>query len=156
VGCGTGRALLILGRRRPALLAGIDISLKAIDVARDRLSGRNVDLRVGDAETALPWPDETFDITTMTAAIHHFPHPERVISHAFRVLKPDGRLIIAEPFFFFPILQMENLLLKIYPLNGDLGFFSQRGLRRLVEHCGFQTVSQKHAAFLARYTVAQK
>lgn len=156
VGCGTGRALLILGRRRPALLAGIDISPKAIDVARDRLSGRNVDLRVGDAETALPWPDETFDIATMTAAIHHFPHPERVIGHAFRVLKPDGRLIIAEPFFFFPILQMENLLLKIYPLNGDLGFFSQRGLRRLVEHCGFKAVAQRRAALLARYTIAQK
>jgi len=156
VGCGTGRALLILCKRRPARLAGMDISPKAIDVARDRLSGHNADLRVGDAEAALPWPDETFDVVTMTAAIHHFPHPERVINHAFRVLKPDGRLIIADPFFFFPILQMENLLLRIYPLNGDLHFFSQRGLRRLVEHCGFRTVAQRRAAFLARCTVAQK
>ena len=156
IGCGTGRALLILGKRRPALLAGIDISPRAVDVARDRLSGHNVDLRVGDAETALPWPDETFDVATMTAAIHHFPHPERVVGHAFRVLKPDGRLIIADPFFFFPILQMENLLLRIYPLNGDLHFFSRGGLRRLVERCGFRTVAQRHAAFLARYTVALK
>ena len=33
---------------------------------------------------------------------------------AFRILKRKGRLIIAEPFFFFPLLQIENLLLKIY------------------------------------------
>jgi ubiquinone/menaquinone biosynthesis C-methylase UbiE len=156
IGCGTGRALCILGKRRPALLAGVDIAPKAIDIARGRLSGYTADLRVGDAEAALPWPDETFDAATMTAAIHHFPHPETVVAHAFRVLKPDGRLIIAEPFFFFPILQMENLLLRIYPLNGDLHFLSQRGLRRLVERCGFQTIAQKHAAFLAYYTVAQK
>jgi len=156
VGCGTGRALLILGERHPTLLAGIDISPKAIHVAKDRLSGRNADLRVGDAETALPWPDRTFDAVTMTATIHHFPHPERVIGHAFRVLKPDGRLIIADPSFFFPILQIENLLLRVYPLNGDLRFFSRRGLRRLVERCGFQTDAQRRAAFLARYTVARK
>jgi len=156
VGCGTGRALLILGRRRPALLAGFDISPRAIDVARDRLRGLDADLRVGDAEASLPWPDGTFDAVTMTATIHHFPHPEKVIGNVFRVLKPDGRLIIAEPYFFFPILQMENLLMRIYPLNGDLRFFSRRGLRRLVESCGFQTVAQRRAAILAWYIVARK
>jgi ubiquinone/menaquinone biosynthesis C-methylase UbiE len=156
VGCGTGRALLILSMRRPALLAGFDISPKAIDVAGNRLHGHTADLRVGDAEAGLPWPDGTFDAVTMTATIHHLPNPRKVIDHVFRVLKPDGRLIIAEPFFFFPLLQIENLLVRIYPLNGDLRFFSQRGLRRLVEHGGFQVVAQKRAAFLARYTLAQR
>jgi len=156
VGCGTGRALLILGKRRPPLLAGFDISPKAIDVARDRLAGQDADLRVGDAEAALPWPDGTFDAVTMTATIHHFPHPQSVIDHVFRVLKPNGRLIIAEPFFFFPLLQMENLLMRIYPLNGDLRFFSRRGLRRLVESCGLQAVAQRRAAILAWYIVARK
>ena len=138
VSCGTGLALLILGKRRPTLLAGIDISPKAIDVARDKLCGRNADLRVGDAETALPWPEETFDVAAMTAAMHDLSLPESVLCHVFQVLKPDGRLIIADPFFFFPILQVQNLLLKIYPLNGDLHFFSQRGLRQL---CGMLWLS---------------
>ena len=79
-----------------------------------------------------------------------------VIDHVSRVLKPDGRLVIAEPFFFFPLLQIGNLLVRIYPLNGDLRFFSQRGLRRLVKHGGFQVVAQKHVGFLARYTIAQR
>jgi len=156
IGCGTGNALRQLAGKHPARLAGMDISPKAIAVAANKLSGLDADLRAGDAEAGLPWPEETFDVVTMTATIHHFPHPEKVVREVFRVLKPAGRLIVAEPFFFFPLLQMDNLLLRIYPVNGDLHFFSQRGLRRLVERCGFRTVAQRHAAFLARYTLAQK
>ncbi|MCX5638033.1 MAG: class I SAM-dependent methyltransferase [Planctomycetota bacterium] len=55
IGCGTGAALLRLSRRNPLLLAGIDISPKAIAVAKDKLSGLPADLRVADAETQLPW-----------------------------------------------------------------------------------------------------
>ena len=156
IGCGTGNAVLRLAKKEPCLLAGIDISPQLLAVAEDKLSGLPVDLRVGDAETELPWPDDTFDVAIMTAAIHHFPNPEKVLCQVFQVLKPDGSLIIADPFFFFPILQIVNLLLKIYPLNGDLRFFSQRGLRKLVERCGFQNIEQKRAAFFAKYTIAQK
>jgi len=156
IGCGTGTALLRLSGKNPSLLAGIDISPKVIAVAKDKLSGLPADLRVADAETQLPWSDETFDAAILNAAIHHFPNPEKVLCRVFRVLKPKGRLIIADPFIFFPFLQIVNLLLKIYPLNGDLHFFSQQGIRKLVGRCGFQNIEQKHAAFLAKYTIAQK
>jgi len=152
IGCGTGNALLRLSQTNPSLLAGIDISPRSIAVAKAKLPGLSVDLRVGDAESDLSWPDDTFDVAIMVATVHHFPEPENVLRQAFRVLKPQGRLIIADPLFFFPFLQIVNLLLRVYPLNGDLRFFSQKGLRKLVTRCGFQGVEQKHAAFLARYT----
>jgi ubiquinone/menaquinone biosynthesis C-methylase UbiE len=156
IGCGTGNALLRLSKRNPSLLAGIDISPKSIVVAKAKLSSLPVDLRAGDAESNLPWPNDTFDVAVMNATIHHFPKPENVLHQAFRILKPQGRLIIADPLFFFPVLQIVNLLLRIYPLNGDLQFFSQKGLRKLVKRCGFQGIEQKHAAFLARYTMGFK
>jgi len=154
VGCGTGSALRILAARRPSFLAGMDLSPQAVAAARAKLAGLDVDLRSGDVEAGLPWPDGTFDVVTMTAVIHHLPHPEDLLRHVRRVLKPASRLIVAEPHFFFPLLQVENLLLRIYPCNGDLHFRSPRGLRRLLARCGFETVAQKPAAFLARYTLA--
>jgi len=156
IGCGTGAALLRLSKRNPSLLAGIDISPKVIAIAKDKLSGLPADIRVADAESHLPWPDETFDVAIMNAAIHHLPDPEKLLHQVFQVLKSKGRLIIADPFIFFPFLQILNLLLKIYPLNGDLHFFSQQSLRKLVGRCGFQNIEQKHAAFLAKYTIALK
>ncbi len=156
IGCGTGSALLLLAQRRPVRLAGMDISPRAVAAARDKLGGLGADLRVGDAEAGLPWPERIFDVATMIATIHHFPHPENVLRQILRVLKPGGRLIIAEPLFFFPVLPIVNAFLRIYPLNGDLGFFSRRGLCRLLERCGFQVMAQRRAAFLARYTVARK
>ena len=88
IGCGTGNVLLLLSKRSPLLLAGIDISPKAVTKARNKLSKSSSDIRVGDAESGLPWSDETFDVAVMTAAIHHFPNPEQVLHEVFRVLKP--------------------------------------------------------------------
>jgi len=156
IGCGTGNALRMLATRQPTRLAGVDISPKAVAVATEKLAGLGAELRAQDAEAELPWPDQTFDAAAMTATIHHFPHPERVLREAFRVLKPRGRLIIAEPCFPLPMRLLVNLLLRIYPLNGDLHFLSQCGLRRLLKRCGFQTLAQRRAAFLARFTVAQR
>lgn len=155
VGCGTGRALRIMTDRHPSLLAGIDISPATFAAAMEKLAHLGADLRVGDVEVELPWPNATFDVVTMTAVIHHLPQPEQLLRHVRRVLKPEGLLIVAEPHFFFPILQIVNVLLRVYPLNGDLRFLSRRGLRRLLVHCGFPTTTQKRAAFLACYTVAQ-
>ena len=117
--------------------------------------GHAADLRVDDAEE-LPWKDNTFDVALMTASVHHFPNPDTAVREARRVLKPGERLIIADPHFVSPFLQALNFLLKIYPLNGDLGFFSQLDLRKLVERCGFERVAQRRAAFMAPYTLCFK
>ncbi len=43
-----------------------------------------------DAES-LPYPDASFDLVTCRIAPHHFPHPDRFVSEAARVLRPEGR-----------------------------------------------------------------
>jgi ubiquinone/menaquinone biosynthesis C-methylase UbiE len=42
---------------------------------------------MGDA-TALPFPDDTFDLFTVRAAPHHFPDIHGFLAEAFRVLRP--------------------------------------------------------------------
>lgn len=50
----------------------------------------------GDA-TQLPFDDETFDAVTMFDVLEHIPDDQMAIQEAFRVLKPEGYLLVSTP-----------------------------------------------------------
>ena len=66
-------------------------------IARQRAGalGREVDLRVGDAQ-ALDLPDARFDTVVATLALSSIPDDRRAVAEARRVLRPGGRLLLLE------------------------------------------------------------
>jgi len=42
-------------------------------------------------------PEESIDMICISKALHHFPHPEKIIEAAIRVLKKGGLWIVQEP-----------------------------------------------------------
>lgn len=46
---------------------------------------------------SLPYQDNSFDAVMCTAAFHHFPDPAVALLEVRRVLRPGGRLFIADP-----------------------------------------------------------
>ncbi len=56
----------------------------------------------GDA-LALPFPDATFDVVTISFGLRNVPDPEQAIREFARVTRPDGRLVVCE--FAAPIWQ---------------------------------------------------
>ncbi|MFI7450200.1 class I SAM-dependent methyltransferase [Nonomuraea sp. NPDC049714] len=98
VGCGTGYLTRILAPLiGPAgQVTGVDPSAPVIDYARRRAPG-NCTYRVG-AGQALDLPDAGYDVVVSSLAVHHMPAGERgtAVREMFRVLRPGGRLLIAE------------------------------------------------------------
>jgi ubiquinone/menaquinone biosynthesis C-methylase UbiE len=91
VAAGCGGGLLYLSRRhRPRIAVGVDVS--AIAAWRGRRLG--VDLRQGEA-TRLPFEDRHFDCLVCVDALNYFVEAE-FVGEAVRVLKPSGRLVLAE------------------------------------------------------------
>lgn len=97
IGTGTGRMLEVLGPR-VAHAQGIDLSTEMLAVARDHLArGRlaNCDVRQADMYQ-LPYADGSFDAVTVHQVLHFADRPARVIAEAARVLRPGGRLLVAD------------------------------------------------------------
>lgn len=95
VGIGTGANLA----HYPAdvSLTGLDWSLAMLALARARAddSARDLTLRQGNAAD-LPFPPATFDSVVATFALCCIPDDRAAIAEALRVLRPGGRLVLAD------------------------------------------------------------
>jgi ubiquinone/menaquinone biosynthesis C-methylase UbiE len=78
-------------------LTGIELSPQMLEIARQRAEqlGRDVDLRIGDAQ-ALEFEDESFDTVIITFGLCTIPDDRGAVSEAHRVLRPGGRLVLLE------------------------------------------------------------
>ena len=91
VGCGEGRFSRLL-RAEGWRVTGIDPTAALLDTARQR--DPLGDYRAGRAE-ALEIPDATFDLVVSYLSLIDIPDVAAAIGEMARVLKPDGRLLIA-------------------------------------------------------------
>jgi ubiquinone/menaquinone biosynthesis C-methylase UbiE len=104
VGSGTGTLALEVARRvgRAGRVVGIDPSPAQIARARAKAARRRppsvpIAFEIGVIEQ-LPFPAQTFDVVLSTLMMHHLPNPlkRQGLAEIARVLKPGGRLVIAD------------------------------------------------------------
>jgi ubiquinone/menaquinone biosynthesis C-methylase UbiE len=101
VGCGTGILTRQIAERLTldcACAVGLDAAPKMIAVARRHAANQpRLRFDVGVAE-ALGFPDASFDCAVSTFFFHHIDAElkRRSLSELLRVLKPGGRLVIAD------------------------------------------------------------
>ena len=97
LGTGTGRMLELFGPKAKAGL-GIDLSPAMLALARAQLAQQSLQhcsVRQGDLYD-LPMQDGTVDLVTLHMVLHYLDDPAASIAEAARVLKPGGRLLIAD------------------------------------------------------------
>jgi ubiquinone/menaquinone biosynthesis C-methylase UbiE len=78
-------------------LTGIELSPQMLEIGRKRAEqlGRDVDLRIGDAQ-ALELEDQSFDTVIITFGFCTIPDDRGAATEAHRVLRPGGRLVLLE------------------------------------------------------------
>jgi len=100
VGCGAGIdsivAAIIAGPS--GKVVGIDLTPEMLDRAKENLrkaSLENVTFQKGSAEE-LPFPKESFDVVISNGVFNLVPDKARALREVFRVLKPNGRFMMAD------------------------------------------------------------
>ncbi|MFP4431729.1 MAG: class I SAM-dependent methyltransferase [Spirochaetaceae bacterium] len=99
VACGEGefaeRLLEAAGGYRSAL--GVDVDEESLATARLLFEGHygNVFFQQGDIHR-LDMADASFDTVSISNALHHVRRPEAVLQELFRVLRPEGILVVNE------------------------------------------------------------
>lgn len=132
LGCGTGHVACALAPFVARVIA-VDRSGEMLQAARRRLRDlANVEVKRGALE-ALPIADGELDAATLLLVLHHVSDPAAALSEAARVLKPGGRLLIAD------MLPHDREEYRQQMGHVWLGFGDDQ-LRRLLASAGFDRV----------------
>jgi 2-polyprenyl-3-methyl-5-hydroxy-6-metoxy-1,4-benzoquinol methylase len=124
VGCGNGQHAVFFAMYG-AQASGFDLSDVGIDVARQMASENGVselcNFQIADA-SSMPYPDETFDVVVLNAVLHHMLKYPNIRNETFRVLKPGGRVLIAEGLRENPVYRLlRGFFLKARGGTSDQG-----------------------------------
>lgn len=157
VGCGTGSFFSVLKEKYPNVCAiGIDVDSKILKIARkklDKFSGITLTRAEGES---LPIRENSVDFVFSTLVFHHMPDDikRKAIYEIYRVLKQDGKLIIAD----FGKIDNRWIRILLYPfrrleyLDGNL-----KGLViDYIQEAGFRNISVSRIKFLIDIIIAEK
>ncbi|NCF75453.1 MAG: methyltransferase domain-containing protein [Xanthomonadaceae bacterium] len=121
-GCGVGAASLWLAKQYGNIeIVGINISKMQIDKANSfakklRINNRVRFLKRNYLNTG--FADESFDIVFAIESVCHTENKNDFIKEAYRILKPDGKLILSDYFLIKNNLsKFEKRIMRLY-LNG--------------------------------------
>lgn len=152
LGCGTGKLFKRLGKLYPDLTGvGLDLSPEMIAQAEAKnMHGDRLRFTLGNAE-AMPFADNSFDVVFNTISFLHYPNPEKVLAEVQRVLKPAGKLYLAD---FGKGELWQGQTVPFSP--GGIRFYSREERTAMGDRAGLQTVAHHYLMFGVLLTIWQK
>ena len=134
VACGNGSLLGALSQKARVNAFGIDISENMIASARERYPACTFAV---SPCSPLGFENESMDVITVSCAFHHFETPQIFAKECMRVLKKNGKVFIAEPFFSPMVRWIANTVVFPFTKTGDVKVYSQKELQIFFESAGF-------------------
>ena len=148
IGCGTGTLTLEAKRKAgpSGKVYGIDIISGMIERSQQKAAQTNLDVsfQLGSIDN-IPFPCNQFDVVMCSFMIFHMSEPVRQkgIEEIFRVLKPQGQLLVLD--LNLPVRRVSRALMKLF-----LGFMFKHDLKELIplmESSGFSGTELQQVKF---------
>jgi 2-polyprenyl-3-methyl-5-hydroxy-6-metoxy-1,4-benzoquinol methylase len=99
VGCGHGASTIVMAQAFPrSEFVGIDYHADSIATASRRAREAGLDNVRFEVATAKDYKDRNFDLVCFMDCLHDLGDPVGALVHAREALKPDGRVMLVEPY----------------------------------------------------------
>lgn len=164
VACGTGDLSLELKRDSSARVIGTDFCRPMLNIARAKTTEASADIPYVEADAMkLSFRDNSFHAVTIAFGLRNLPDHLRGLTELYRVLKPNGRLVVLEcshpvvpglrslfDFYFARVLPRiggmisGSRLAYEYLPDSVSKFPDQKGLAQLMEQAGFSAVKYQN------------
>jgi ubiquinone/menaquinone biosynthesis C-methylase UbiE len=139
-GCGNGLFALTIGSITSAgKIFGVDIDVQRVERANARAKMLGLDGRVSfevQDLVALSFDDASFDLITCADVIEHIQEDERAIAELYRVLRPNGKLVLST---VTPAKEQRSFVYRVTAQeHGHVREgYSKTDLLRLVQNAGY-------------------
>lgn len=141
LGCGYRGKFLEKIRDNISSGVGIDI---AVDPG---LSNGKIRLMAHNLNESLPFSNNEFDMAVSLASLEHLEEPGRALKEIFRVLKPDGILLLTAPSVFAkPVLEFLAFvgLVSRQEIRDHKNYFDKGTLTSLCQKAGFSSILHRY------------
>ena len=132
LGAGEGTAAQLFAQQAKHVIA-VDNAPKMISFGKNLAEKHklpNLEFRLGEIEK-VPIEDSSVDLALFSQALHHAQNPAKALSEAFRILKPNGTLVVLD-LLLHSFEQARELYYDVH-----LGF-SEIHLGEMLENAGFK------------------
>ena len=152
IGCGGG-ILLNMALKTVKYAKAIDHSPDMVTLTKEKnrkaLSEGRLEIVQANAES-LPWNDNSFTCAACCNTFFFIDKPMVVLKELYRVLKPNGRLVITS---------IENSILPklmFFLWAGSMHLYKNREMESMLKKAGFQTVEVKNIEIFYQLSYAIK
>ena len=116
LGIGTARIPILIVQQNPNLnIIGIDLSKNMLKIGEANIIEANltgaIELRSLDAKN-LPFADNYFDMVISNSLLHHLPDPLPCLKEIYRIIKPNGGILIRDLIRPHYTIDLEALMKK--------------------------------------------
>jgi 2-polyprenyl-3-methyl-5-hydroxy-6-metoxy-1,4-benzoquinol methylase len=150
-GCGDG--INLLGLQQIAATRRLEINLVAVDYNPLRLARAGRACRGAHLQRAslyqLPFTDGAMDVVLCNHVLEHVPELERALVELFRVVRPNGLLIVGVPNEGCVLARARNQVVQrsLARTTDHVNFFTAKTLQHALHGAGFQVQRVERETF---------